>query len=61
MAYETCPNCGCRQYDGLCTNCDEECYIQDQYSRDGDSTPIEIEEIAAEQRARRDMRQNGSI
>lgn len=27
---KTCPNCGCRVYDGLCVNCDEESYIMQQ-------------------------------
>lgn len=26
-----CENCGCKEYNGLCTNCDEESYIVDQY------------------------------
>ena len=26
-----CENCGCKEYDGRCTNCHEELYILDQY------------------------------
>ncbi len=26
-----CENCGCRVYRGLCTNCHEENFIEDQY------------------------------
>ena len=29
MAY--CENCGCKEYNGACTNCHEEVYIADQY------------------------------
>ncbi len=29
MAY--CENCGCKEYNGTCTNCHEEIYIMDQY------------------------------
>jgi hypothetical protein len=28
---EYCENCGCKQYNGRCTNCHEELYIMDQY------------------------------
>ena len=26
-----CPDCGCKMYNGVCTNCHEEMYIEDQY------------------------------
>ena len=26
-----CENCGCKVYDGRCTNCHEELYIEEQY------------------------------
>ena len=26
-----CPDCGCKSYNGACTNCHEELYIIDQY------------------------------
>ena len=28
---KTCEDCGCRVYNGRCTNCHEELYILDQY------------------------------
>ena len=28
---EYCDDCGCRVYDGACTNCEETIYIADQY------------------------------
>jgi len=28
---EYCENCGCKVYQGACTNCDEEIYIAAQY------------------------------
>ena len=30
MAY--CPDCGCKMYNGVCTNCHEEMYIAEQYN-----------------------------
>lgn len=26
-----CPDCGCKMYNGVCTNCHEEIYIAEQY------------------------------
>lgn len=26
-----CENCGCKSYNGACTNCHEEIYIEEQY------------------------------
>lgn len=26
-----CEDCGCKVYNGICTNCHEELYIEDQY------------------------------
>ena len=26
-----CPDCGCKMYNGVCTNCHEEMYIAEQY------------------------------
>ena len=54
MSCSTCENCGCRVYNGLCVNCDEECYIEEQYFMDGESAPISIAEKAAEQRQARE-------
>lgn len=32
MAYQTCEDCGCRVYGGICSNCQEELYIvENQY------------------------------
>lgn len=31
MAYTYCEDCGCKVYNGRCTNCHEELYILDQY------------------------------
>lgn len=28
---KTCKDCGCKVYDGYCTNCDEETFIDQQY------------------------------
>jgi hypothetical protein len=33
--YKTCPDCGCRVYNGHCVNCHEETYIMQQYHEDG--------------------------
>ena len=30
MSY--CPDCGCKMYNGVCTNCHEEMYIAEQYN-----------------------------
>lgn len=30
-----CENCGCKVYNGACTNCHEELYILDQYAELG--------------------------
>lgn len=30
MGYTICEDCGCRVYNGYCTNCDEESYILTQ-------------------------------
>lgn len=51
MSY--CEDCGCRMYGGMCTNCDEECFIADQYRSMGESVPEALAETEAEQRARR--------
>jgi len=34
-----CENCGCTAYDGACTNCHEEVYIEDQYHALGMQLP----------------------
>lgn len=37
-----CSNCGCAQYNGLCTNCHEVNYIEEQYIELGLYTPDNI-------------------
>lgn len=37
-----CLNCGCAQYNGLCTNCHEVNYIEEQYIELGLYTPDDI-------------------
>ena len=46
--YATCEDCGCRIYDGYCTNCDEVVFIAQQYYSDGESCPQSLaDEVAA--------------
>jgi hypothetical protein len=45
-----CENCGCKVYDGFCTNCHEEVYIEEQYYELGEGCPDIIYEKAQEQR-----------
>lgn len=45
-----CENCGCKQYDGFCTNCHEEIYIEQQYEDLEMECPDSILEITAKQR-----------
>lgn len=40
----TCPDCGCRMYNGVCTNCHEEVYIAEQYTELGMSIPESFNE-----------------
>lgn len=40
-----CNNCGCREYNGACTNCHEEIYIAQQYYENGDYLPPENTEF----------------
>ena len=37
----TCPDCGCKVYNGRCVNCDEELFIIDQYEELGMPLPDE--------------------
>jgi hypothetical protein len=37
----TCENCGCKVYNGRCTNCHEELFILDQYYELGMKLPAE--------------------
>jgi hypothetical protein len=46
-----CENCGCKSFRGLCTNCHEENYIEDQYVELGIPTPKSIYEKARENEA----------
>jgi hypothetical protein len=43
MAYKDCPDCGCRVYNGLCTNCDEESYIFEQGSKNEEHVDFDDE------------------
>lgn len=36
-----CSDCGCKVYNGACTNCHEEIYIAEQYRENGDPLPPE--------------------
>lgn len=41
-----CENCGCKAFRGLCTNCHEENYIEQQYIEDNKQIPKNIYEKA---------------
>jgi len=45
-----CENCGCKSYNGACTNCHEEIYIEEQYHRLGEGVPILINELVNQQK-----------
>ena len=45
-----CPDCGCRMYNGACTNCHEEIYIEEQYYDLGMEVPESISNLAAQQK-----------
>lgn len=45
-----CPDCGCRMYNGACTNCHEEIYIEQQCYEIGMEVPESISTLAAQQR-----------
>lgn len=58
-----CPDCGCKMYNGACTNCHEEIYIAEQYhelgmsmSSEFENRLIEIENIAAKYSEREDVK-----
>ena len=38
----TCEDCGCKMYNGFCTNCHEEVFIADQYRDLGEKVPKSI-------------------
>ena len=42
---DSCNDCGCRKYNGACTNCHEEIYIAQQYYENGDPLPPENTEF----------------
>ena len=46
-----CENCGCKQYRGLCTNCHEANYIEDQYIDLNEPVPESIYKKARENEA----------
>ena len=56
MAYESCENCGCRVYRGICVNCNEELWIEEEQGEYLDARSDEWNEKVAkdsiEQRAR---------
>ena len=45
METNYCENCGCKVYNGRCTNCHEELYILDQYYELGMELPDENSEF----------------
>ena len=58
-----CPDCGCKMYNGACTNCHEEIYIAKQYNELGMSMSpefeerlIEIENVVAKYSEREDVK-----
>lgn len=58
-----CPDCGCKMYNGACTNCHEEIYIAEQYNELGMSMSpefeeklIEVENIASKYSEREDVK-----
>lgn len=57
MARTTCSNCGCAQYNGLCTNCHEAEYIREQYVELEMDVPELIENEAAEARRKAKIQQ----
>jgi hypothetical protein len=46
---EYCEDCGCRVYNGHCTNCHEEIFIEQQYIELGEPVPKVITDKAMEQ------------
>lgn len=52
-----CEDCGCNKYNGICTNCHEEVYIQEQYWSMGELAPNSIHEKAEEQRIKQEYNQ----
>lgn len=51
MSYKACENCGCRIYNGICTNCEEENYIfETQYEWLPDNISEEFQEKVTEQK-----------
>lgn len=58
-----CPDCGCKMYNGACTNCHEEIYIAEQYnelsmsmSPEFEEKIIEVENIVAKYSEREDVK-----
>jgi hypothetical protein len=45
-----CDDCGCAKYNGACTNCHEEIYIEEQCHLMDEPPPVPISEKASEQR-----------
>ncbi len=46
---KTCEDCGCRVYNGHCTNCHEETFIADQYRDNNEAVPKSISDKEFEQ------------
>ena len=53
-----CPDCGCRMYNGACTNCHEEIYIEEQYWDLEMEVPESISNVAAQQKETIKQRKN---
>lgn len=49
-----CPDCGCKMYNGACTNCHEEIYIAEQYHELGMSMSSEFQERVLEKEIERE-------
>lgn len=45
-----CEDCGCKMYNGFCTNCHEEVFIEEQYIGLDEEIPNEIHEKSNEHR-----------
>lgn len=45
-----CPDCGSKMYNGACTNCHEEIYIEEQYCDLDMEVPESISNLAAQQK-----------
>jgi len=53
MAKTYCKDCGEKSYNDLCTNCDEVCYIEDQYIDLGMDVPESIAKESSERKLKK--------